>query len=782
MRKLKKLLKGFGSKGFSLVELIISAAIMGVVATTVAGAMYVSSKSYTRGAAEVNVQEEAQVAMNLISDWVMDATAVNSSDPTSLEITHPDEDATIIISVFQSGTDLMYHTSVDATNRVLCSNLTASGVHFNSTFDTDRNVNVSLDFDINGRTYHAVTDTTSRNHDFTLNSTGSDMLNLVVPDNTIVLEPAMNGTASYTFDAVVYGAASAPVITVTDQSGDISATAGTVTAAGSSVYTCVITVSSTNQAIDAGSFKLNASFTDSEGNAHTDTEVVTTLVRRATKCVYLTSDKTYLDPVSGTAGMAGSVYLNTVDLGLQNAAPRTNAAYDSGTTFGYIDPSKVEFYLRYADGTDVPSSVYTITSVDHGVPNVAITLNSDISKDINVYVSSIHSGSNSITGTVAENKATRITGTAKSYTTGGSAYTSYFVIKKGGNPDIVDIGAGFQRGANAFVIGRLSDARASEVNTFKSTLPTVGSDPNNIGNWRYVVSFRYKVLGAPDSSYSNTVILNITNASENVNDWNTWGNSSNGSNGQYITEVFDCDKAYTLEVSFDLINISTGVVGKHFTSYGNINSCEQYVYDQNSDKYTSAVGTDTNPVVIDRNDPIIGTYGGINNFYVYYDSLNVVNTDLYKFGNNDTYRVVEKYNETTHTWESGKTFNVQGVQDLSFGDYITETVNTYGWVHDVNTRIIHFDGSADKKVGNFDQNQFPDTYVTVLQNEIGAFQHTDNGSYRITYYTQSNGTRYSVSNYGTMPSAGNAGSVYSMSGSNNVRETLGTVYFDVKNF
>ena len=74
---MRKLFKGIGSAGLSLVELIISMAILAVVGIAIGGAMYASSRSYTRATAEVNVQEEAQVASNLICDWIVDAVAVN---------------------------------------------------------------------------------------------------------------------------------------------------------------------------------------------------------------------------------------------------------------------------------------------------------------------------------------------------------------------------------------------------------------------------------------------------------------------------------------------------------------------------------------------------------------------------------------------------------------------------------------------------------------------------------------------------------------------------------
>jgi len=54
-------------------------------------------------------------------------------------------------------------------------------------------------------------------------------------------------------------------------------------------------------------------------------------------------------------------------------------------TFAYIDPSKVEFYVTYADGSAVPTSIYNINVVDHGIPSVTISLNTTISKDIRVF-------------------------------------------------------------------------------------------------------------------------------------------------------------------------------------------------------------------------------------------------------------------------------------------------------------------------------------------------------------------------------------------------------------
>lgn len=772
MKKSSKFIVGVGNLGLSFIELLVTMAIMAVVGTTVAGAMYISSKSYTRGAAEVNVQEEAQVALNLISDWVMDATAVESPDSHTLKITHPNEDSVNVITVYQDGDQLMYKVDSDPNAYVLCDYLASTGVTFNSTFDTNRNVNVSVDFEIKGRTYHAATDTTSRNHDFTLNSTGSDVLNLTVPDSTIVLEPGMNGdAASYVFNAVVYGATSAPTITLSDQSGDISAAVGTVTASGSSVYTCPITVSSSNTASADGSFKLTASYTDG-GATFSDSETIITLVRRATKCVYTTNDQGYLDPITGPtdSGKAGSVYINQVDLGLTNSAPRLNAAYDSGT-FAYVDPSKVEFYLRYDDGSAVDPSAYTLEFADHGSPYIKVTLNQNITKDIKVYVSSVHSGSNTITGTNADNKASRLKATPTSYTGGGS-YVSYFLIKKGGDDPINDVGAGFQRGSRAFRLGKLSDAAALEVSQFLATV-----DPTH---YLQVVSFEYKKQG--DSTYSERIYVGITPAEQGSDKWQLWGNSSDAQ--QRLADIFDCDSAYSIRVFYDLVSEDNYTVAKHFESTGTVNAADPFIYNNSDGKFvketSSSVGSVNQPIQIVKNSPN-GT-----NFYVFFDSYNCITGDPYKITSVSGY--VEKYKgpatRTTAELNDPNNWAIVYIDNNGQERSVNKPQIQGSESYEHGGSLTFSDGTT-KPVGHFEQNDFPDIAVTVVKNECGAYQPGQNGLYRVTYSTLGGptATRAQITSVGAMPSSSNpTGSVFGMAEFSSTSENLGTVYYEIKNF
>lgn len=60
--------------GFTLVELLIAVTIMAIVTASVCGFIIVGSKSYASGNSDISVQQEAQLALNQISDVLIDTT------------------------------------------------------------------------------------------------------------------------------------------------------------------------------------------------------------------------------------------------------------------------------------------------------------------------------------------------------------------------------------------------------------------------------------------------------------------------------------------------------------------------------------------------------------------------------------------------------------------------------------------------------------------------------------------------------------------------------------
>lgn len=61
-------------KGFTIVELLIAVAILSIVVAAVCGFILVGSRSYAAGNSDISVQQEAQLALNQMSDVVIDTT------------------------------------------------------------------------------------------------------------------------------------------------------------------------------------------------------------------------------------------------------------------------------------------------------------------------------------------------------------------------------------------------------------------------------------------------------------------------------------------------------------------------------------------------------------------------------------------------------------------------------------------------------------------------------------------------------------------------------------
>ena len=805
MKLLRK--KGIlGSAGLTLVELLISMAILAVVGTAIGGAMYVSSRSYTRGSSEVNVQEEAQVSANLICDWLIDATAVTVNPAgTVMTITHPENGDEVEITVKTVGKNLEYsarNITTGATNNGILASY-VEGATFTSTFDVDRNVKIAMDFKVNERTYHAVTDSTSRNHDFISTGGGTSGGNPIIGFNIppvagqyyVVLEPGQNDThgAAFEFEATIYNPDPNPAnnnLSISS-SGPMDSNL-TLTRVGTTNKWTVHAVSDDNARNDK-TFTFTATKTLSDGTVLTDTKDVIVLIRRDTKCEFSVSEAT---PATGDKGKAGTAYnAVTLDLGITHPVRiSAGAAYDSGS-FGYKDPSVVQYFYRYSDGSDASSAV-TATEVTSGdALSVQVTLNTELTRDLYVIAVAPHSGkltasgANFNTSCAPANKVTSISGSDFTYTgvpAANAAYWDYFKIEKGSSGGgIPGVGAGFQRGSHAFRLGKLNDEAYNAVNAFMAA----NGGPTR---FKHVVSFRYKKT--TDSSWSSKVILSVRNGTNNANDWTIWG--TEGTQGrEYLTDMFDCDSAYDIYVQYDLIDTNTWSSVLQYHNSGTLNACDPWVYDQGTDKFikstTSTIGSASNPVVVDKNNGIPASWGGtMNNFYVYFDSLNVINNDPYKIGNEQT-RVIEKYvgptggshptdadksNPANWTTTGVKTPNVQGSQSLPFG---STTVINYNTVS-----VAHFDGSDDRYVGNFNQNAYPDIPVTVVSNECGAYQHSENGLYRISYKTNGTGKRAYISDNGAMPSASNPnGKDFSMTQYNITSpENLGTVYYEIKNF
>lgn len=92
-------------KGFTLVELIIAVAILAIVTLSVCGFIVVGSRSYTSANTDIMLQQEAQLALNQISDVIIDTTeSINYGSGTEMVLkdsefsSEPDEKDLVVIN------------------------------------------------------------------------------------------------------------------------------------------------------------------------------------------------------------------------------------------------------------------------------------------------------------------------------------------------------------------------------------------------------------------------------------------------------------------------------------------------------------------------------------------------------------------------------------------------------------------------------------------------------------------------------------------------------------
>lgn len=405
-----------GAAGLSLIELIVSMAILATVGLAIGGAMYVSSKSYTRNSAEINVQEEAQIASNLICDWLVDAQEVSPDDTgatgvSTLEIKHWEDGRLVTVKIYLSGTDLKYEAKNDSgiaiASGTLASNVT--GVNFISKFKDSRNVQIAIDFKVNDRTYHSVTDSTSRNHDFiadaSSNNNAKPIITFDLPPTRgasafdVFLEPGQNDThsSSFTFNATVYNYdPSNTTFTVTNSNGaDVTCT---FTDNGTNVFPIKCTTTDTAKDEDTYTFTATKTIRDPNTGAITatlvDTKTLTVNIRRATECKFVDENGLHVteladtDIVTGTPGTAGTVYKAvSLNVGSQCYPQVPGAAYDTI----FKDASSVKYEYRFEDGSDA-SAFVEATEVTSGSPSVQVKLAQNITQDIYVIAVSTHQG------------------------------------------------------------------------------------------------------------------------------------------------------------------------------------------------------------------------------------------------------------------------------------------------------------------------------------------------------------------------------------------------------
>jgi hypothetical protein len=755
-----------GAAGLSLIELIVSMAILATVALAIGGAMYVSSRSYARNSAEINVQEEAQIASNLICDWLVDAQEVSDTISSSIEIKHWENGELVTVSIFVDGNKLKYQAKNSAGSvigsGVLASNVTSAS--FDPTqFETTRNVRFSIDFDVNDRTYHSVTDSTSRNHDFIADASGvsnaKPIIMFDIPptrganDFDVFLEPGQNDaqSASFTFNATVYNYdPSNTTFTVTDASGaDVTCT---FVNNGTNVFPITCTTSNKAKNNDTFTFTATKTITDPINGTVSylvDTKTLTINVRRANECKFNIGGSHIeelgaSDVLSGTHGVAGATY-KAVSVGLgDHTYPRViGAAYDNV----FVDASTVKYYYRFADGTDASAYVNAV-EVTTGSPSVQVTLAQNLTRDLYVVAVSTHQGdmpndpASYNCGTTGDNKLrhTPFDIANWSYYDSVGKDKTYDVFKISATtpspePFLID-GGGFRRGTEAFRLGKMNDDFITSLSNKLSTLYP-GFDPDDAstdGNLSYWTTLYYREVNKDAlgniTSYGawKSYVVGECDHFQNIGDYEMVKMVKDEAS------IFALNKDYQVKLQLDVWDSNLGGI----VDVG-INTCS-------SGTFPAVIGSvlNTRPDRVNSNNYIFETNAYSQNnpyeftgsqmiFYTYFTGFDPKTIKIgvtYQVG---TPQYDSENNLTGYNWSDYTTETATEKFDVDTNAFEESAFNVGGSNNVIKVRLA--DGTA-YTIRNYNENLYPDPGVRVEKIKLDQNSKFESGKlYRICFRT-----------------------------------------------
>ena len=327
------------NKGFSLVEVVCAVAILGLTSTAIGSAMIMSTKSYQRGSAEVDVQKEAQITTNLIGNLLIDATSVDYQEVAYVSKTLTiNQEGTTYTLFYDEGTDVITYTEQVTGGSPVSGVLAENVVAFDlpgfsaSDFKANKNAKVELSIEMNGKNYEATYSTTARNG-ASVNDGASEVAKIIC-ENEVTLEP----NHSYDIPIVVYGlpASEAGIdysaVYAVGAGSDVGGTTlSNKTASG-------VTINLGNNAQGTLAFTITTK-NDASGNP-LDTKTVTINVRRVTDINFVRNLQ------SGIAKKAGAVYRIYAEAIGTNLDKKIGKAYDDN----YKNPRFMDLEVSMVGG------------------------------------------------------------------------------------------------------------------------------------------------------------------------------------------------------------------------------------------------------------------------------------------------------------------------------------------------------------------------------------------------------------------------------------------------
>lgn len=350
-------------KGFTLVELICTIAIFSIVISGVGSAMVISARSYRNGNVELDLQQQAQITSNLLTNLIIDADRVVDASGSTLTVEKIESGVTVTYTVYLDGDQIVYQKD-GGSPQTLAEHV--NGFAVNNSAGND-NVDFTLQFAEGGRTYESDYHVTPRNG---VTAGGASMSSTagIYAENKLILEPGQ----TYDLNVRVTGT-SIQGFSVQNLTGNTDTTGTTVSVVDTRTARITVGTGETGTGSNA-SFRFQV-VADDGSAAPQDVEV---LVRRI-NTVSVSGYKT-----SGNVNKAGAVYKITANLAGTNLEKEPGAWYD----VDYVNPYTVGWSYTFTK-TDEDGNVITVpfesmcTVVDQGIegnaPYVIVKLTDNLS-------------------------------------------------------------------------------------------------------------------------------------------------------------------------------------------------------------------------------------------------------------------------------------------------------------------------------------------------------------------------------------------------------------------
>lgn len=486
------------NKGMSLVEVVCAIAILGLTTTVITSAMRVGMQSYDRGIQETDLQKDAQLLVNQISDLVIDSSSDVSFDSGTNTLIVKQGTREFRVR-YDTGDQKLYYSDSDApgVEQVLADGVSSFGIDVDD-FARRGNLGVSVGFvsDDGTRDFSADYTITCRNG----NGTSTAVVvraRIVCPDH-IIIEPGQ--VLNFNDGCSVTGGAGSLRYEIIPGTGEAT---GTFIDGDGKIH-C--------DPDQEGRFKVKVSTTSAVAGVPDDTKVIEMQVRRVDEI------KIHGGCTSGTERTAGATYQLYVDDFVVSFPDKDNYSI-------YDEDYKTPYDIRWEV---VSGDVSSVQAYGTNNRNLKFTLNSAIE------------GTNSV-----KIVAHAVHATDDGHQKCGTHYNDRVIATYELNPGYI-----YSNNEGGGILRMDHEPQASMAQSINALKQSYESAGRNVG-WKFSFSYKMDAEGATRSDWIYC---------SDVNNWSDADNSMALNLRGAILTMMDRDHGYDIWVRFQIVDFNTGEV------------------------------------------------------------------------------------------------------------------------------------------------------------------------------------------------------------------------------